>query len=217
MKSDSKLREDITAELDWDPSINPNQIGVAVKDGIVTLTGHLDTYAEKFAVQKALQRVKGVRAIALELDVRLDPSHKRSDTEIADAIETALRWSVLVPNERIQVQVEQGWVTLKGEVEWDYQREAAAKAARGLLGVVGISNTITLRQTASCADVSGRIRAALERQADEDAKKIQVDIRGATVTLQGTVSSWAERAAAYTAAWGAPGISSVINEIKVQA
>lgn len=215
MKTDAQLKMDVMDELDWDPAINAAHVGVAVANGVVTLTGHLDTYAEKSAVQKALQRVKGVRAIALELDVKLDPSHQRSDTEIASAIESAFRWHALVPDRRIQVLVEQGWVTLKGELDWDYQRDAAVKAVRDLVGVVGVSNNITLRQITSPGDVTARIKAALERQADQEAKRIEVEVQGKTVTLRGIVHSWAERAAAYSAAWAAPGITSVVNEIKI--
>jgi osmotically-inducible protein OsmY len=129
MKADAQLKADVSAELDWEPSINASHVGVAVDNGVVTLTGHLDTFAEKFAVERAVQRVQGVRAIALELDVKLEPGHKRSDSEIAAAAESALKWHSLVPEEKIQVKVEKGWVTLKGEVDWDYQRRSADQAA----------------------------------------------------------------------------------------
>ena len=215
MKSDLQLQKDVRAELAWDPAINAAHVGVAAKDGVVTLTGHLETFAEKSAVQRALKRVAGVKAIALELDVKLEPNHKRSDTDIAAAVETAFRWHALIPAERIQVVVEKGWVGLTGEVDWDYQRESAAKVVRDLIGVVGVSNSISLKAVMTPKDVTSRIQSALARQAKEEAKGIEVTLKGATVTLRGSVHSWAERSAAYMAAWGAPGILSVVNEIKV--
>jgi osmotically-inducible protein OsmY len=215
MKTDLQLKKDIQAELEWDPSIKAAPVGVAVKDGVVVLTGHLDTYAERSAVQKAVQRVQGVHAVALELDVRLDPNHLRGDAEIAAAAETALRWHALVPHDRIQVTVEKGWASLKGEVDWQYQREAAEKAIRNLTGLIGLSNNITLKQVTTPTDVGARIRTALIRQAVDEAKSISVEVKGSTVTLNGKVHSWAERSAAYTAAWSVPGVSTVLNELKV--
>ena len=216
MKTDAQLKRDVTAELEWEPSINASHVGVAVNDGVVTLTGHLDTYAEKYAIERAVQRVAGVKAIAVELDVKLDPGHKRSDSEIAAAAETALKWHSLVPAERIQVKVEKGWVTLKGEVDWNYQRESAEKVVRPLTGVVGVSNAITLKVTTTPANVATRIGDALARHAEHEAKHIEVIVNGSVVTLRGHVDSWAERTAAYGAAWSAPGVLSVVNEIKVQ-
>jgi len=216
MKTDAQLKRDVTAELEWEPSINASHVGVAVNDGVVTLTGHLDTFAEKYAIERAVQRVAGVKAIAVELDVKLDPGHKRSDSEIAAAAETALKWHSLVPAERIQVKVEKGWVTLKGEVDWNYQRESAEKVVRPLTGVVGVSNAITLKVTTTPANVATRIGDALARHAEHEAKHIEVIVNGSVVTLRGHVDSWAERTAAYGAAWSAPGVLSVVNEIKVQ-
>jgi osmotically-inducible protein OsmY len=216
MKTDAQLKKDVTAELEWDPSINASHVGVAAADGVVTLTGHLNTYAEKYAIERAVQRVQGVKAIALELDVKLDPGHKRSDSEIANAIESALQWHTLVPAERIQVKVEKGWVTLKGEVDWEYQRLNAEKAVRPLTGVVGISNAITLKPSVTPAKVVDRIRDALARHAEREAKHIEVMVSGSAVTLRGNVDSWADRNAAFGAAWSAPGVSSVVNDIRVQ-
>lgn len=217
MKTDAQLKKDVVEELEWDPSINATHVGVAVKDGVVTLTGHLNTFAEKYAIERAVQRVGSVKGIAVELDVKLDPSHKRSDSEIASAAETSLRWHALVPSDRIQLKVEKGWVTLTGEVDWDYQRREAAKAVRPLTGVVGVSNAITLRAVAAPADVTKRIREALVRHAEEEAKLLEVTVKADTVTLHGTVDSWSERSAASSAAWSAPGVAKVVNEIKVQA
>jgi osmotically-inducible protein OsmY len=216
VKTDSQLKKEVTAELDWDPSINSAHVGVAVKDGVVTLTGHLDTYAEKHAIERAVQRVRGVRGIAVEVDVKLDPSHKRSDSDIAAAAESAIEWHALVPSDRIQVMVEKGWVTLTGELDWEHQRREAENAVRTLTGVVGLSNAITLKAVAAPADVAKRIRDALVRHAENEAKLLEVTVKSGTVSLHGTVDSWTERAAASSAAWSAPGVVSVVNEIKVQ-
>lgn len=216
MKTDEQLKKDVSAELEWDPSINASQVGVAVRNGVVTLTGHLDTYAEKYAIERAVGRVEGVKAIAVEVDVKLEPGHMRSDTEIATAAELALKWHSQLPLDRIQVKVEKGWITLRGELDWDYQRRNAEKAVRSLNGVVGVSNSIILKASVTPANVVSRIRDALTRHAEREAKDIEVMVNGGQVTLRGTVDSWAERAAAVGAAWAAPGISSVVNEIKVR-
>ncbi|MDP1899980.1 MAG: BON domain-containing protein [Rubrivivax sp.] len=215
MKTDADLKRDVTAELAWDPAVKSNAIGVAVKDGVVTLTGHLDTFAEKHAASRAVKRVAGVRAIALELDVKLAPDHKRSDTDIAQSIEQALKWNTLVPVDLVKVTVDHGWVTLQGVVEWDYQRRSAEKATRPLMGVVGISNEITLRVQPKAVDLSHRIEQALTRQALREAKHVKVDVDGTTVTLSGLVHSWQERDAVQGVAWSAPGVHSVINELRI--
>ena len=215
MKTDNDLKRDVTAELAWDPAVKATAIGVAVKDGVVTLTGHLETFAEKHAAERALRRVAGVKAIALELDVKLSFDHKRSDTDIAVSAEQALKWSTLVPVEAIRLTVDHGSVTLQGEVEWDYQRRSAEKAIRPLMGVVGISNEITLRVRPRATDLSRKIQEALTRQALREAKHIQVDVDGTTVKLSGTVHSWQERAAAQGVAWAAPGVHAVVNELRI--
>ena len=216
MKSDSQLKRDVESELEWDPSIDATHVGVAVKDSVVTLSGHLDSFAEKFAAERAAQRVQGVKAVAVELDVRLGASSQRIDADIALAAESALKWHTLVPEERIKVMVEKGWITLSGEVDWEYQRNHAFKAVRSLLGVTGVSNNITLKPQVTPANVSARIQGALQRQAEREAKGIEVMVSGHTVTLRGRVNSWAERTAAQGAAWSAPGITSVINELRVE-
>jgi osmotically-inducible protein OsmY len=215
MKTDAQLKADVTRELDWDPAINTAHIGVVVKDSVVTLTGHLDTYAEKFAAERAAQRVNGVRAVAVEMDVKLAPSHQRNDTDIAQAVESALKWHALVPAERIQVKVEKGWVSLTGEVDWEYQRAAAQKAVRPLTGVLGLFNDIKLKARVAPSNVSKLIQDALTRHAEREAKHIQVSVSGSTVTLSGDVDTWAERAAAEGAAWSAPGIGQVVNRLQV--
>jgi osmotically-inducible protein OsmY len=215
MKTDAQLRNDVIHELEWDPSINAAHVSVAAQDGVVTLTGHLKTFAELYDVERAVQRVAGVKAVAVHLEVKLAPEHRRSDSEVAEAVEAAFKWNVLIPAERIGVKVENGWVTLTGEVEWEYQRSSAAKAVRSLTGVVGVSNDITLKPGITPADVSTRIRQALERHAQREAKHIEVLVSGSTVTLRGKVDSWAERVAASGAVWAAPGIGRVINELRV--
>lgn len=216
MKTDAELKKDVTAELEWDPSINATHVGVAVEDGVVTLTGHLATFAEKYAIEKAVQRVYGVRALAIEVDVKLESGDKRSDSEIAAAAESALTWNARVPQDRIQVKVEKGWVTLTGEVDWHYQRHNADKAVRGLTGVVGVSNAIAIKAVTEPSNVANRIRAAFTRHAEREARHIDVDVDGSVVTLRGKVDSWAERNAAFGAAWSAAGVTRVINQITVQ-
>lgn len=217
MKSDAQLKKDVEAELEWDPSINATEIGVAVKDGVVTLSGHLDTFVEKYEVERAVQRVAGVRAVAVEMEVKLTSGSKRSDAEIAHAVETAFAWHSSVPADRIKAKVEKGWVTLTGEVDWEYQRAAAANLVRPLVGVVGVNNGIVLKARTTPDNIEKRIRDALTRQAEREAKGIEVQVQGSTVVLRGSVHSLAEREAARGAAWSAPGITRVDNELRVSA
>ena len=215
MKTDTQLKKDVSSELEWDPAINAAGVGVAVKDGVVTLSGHLDNYAQKYAVERAVQRVEGVKAVAVELDVKLAPDHKRSDTEIAQAAEQAFSWHSLIPAERIRVKVEKGWITLTGELDWAFQRTNAEKAVRPLTGVIGVTNSITLKPQAAPVNVTTRIQDALTRHAQTEARNIDVAVSGAVVTLRGKVHSWSERTAAQGAAWSAPGITQVVNELQV--
>jgi osmotically-inducible protein OsmY len=215
MKTDVALQRDILAELAWDPTIVSTEVGVIVKDGIVTLTGHLDHYAEKHAIEQAVQRVAGVKALAIEMQVRLPSLFRREDADVAQAARQALEWNVLVPTDLVQTTVEGGWLTLTGEVSWDYQRQAAERAVRDLFGVTGVSNQMTIKAGADSDDIANNIRAALERQADREAKHVGVHVRGSIVTLSGSVASWAERTAAQGAAWSAPGVSLVVNELVV--
>lgn len=215
MKTDADLKKDVEAELDWDPAVRSTAIGVGVKDGVVTLTGHIETYAEKYAAEKALRRVTGVKAIALELDVRLSPEHRRSDTDIAVAAEQSLKWNTLVPD-KVRLTVDKGWITLRGEAEWDFQRRSAEKAVRSLTGVVGISNEMTLKAPAvKPANLQSRIADALKRQVEREIKNIDIQVDGSTVTLRGRVNSWHERHAAGGAAWAAPGVLAVVNELSI--
>lgn len=214
-KSDMTLKRDVEAELGWDPAIHANAIGVAAKDGVVTLSGHIDTLAEKRAIEKALRRVQGVRAIALELDVLLSPEHRRSDTDIAAFAEQALKWNTMVPADRIRLVVDKGRVTLQGEVEWNYQRTAAESAVRRQTGVVGITNEIVIRPKVNAANLQTQIAQAMRRQVEREIDHIKVEIDGSKVTLRGTVNSWHERDAAQGVAWSAPGVATVINELRV--
>lgn len=216
MKTDEALKRDVEAELAWDPAVNSSAVGVVVNDGVVTLTGHLDSYAQKWAVEKALRRLAGVKAIAMELDVRVAPDHVRSDTEIAQAAETALKWHTMVPTDAIRLRVDKGWVTIDGQVDWDFERRAVEATLRHLKGVVGITNDIQLKQTPTPATLAELIEAALSRQATRQAERMTIitDADG-TVTLRGTVHSWYERGAAVGAAWAAPGVRNVVNELKI--
>lgn len=217
MKTDSELKKDVLAELAWDPLVPEARIGVAVADGVVTLTGHLDSYAEKIAAKHAAERVIGVKALAIEIDVTPLGIHQRSDTEIAAAAEHALGWNTSIPQDRVKVTVEKGWVTLSGELDWNFQRRAVERLIRPLKGVVGISDNIRLKTAAAPVNLSSRIQDALVRQAVREARRIEVAMEGSVVTLKGHVHSWAERSAAEGASWAAPGVSRVNNQLTVQA
>lgn len=215
MKTDAALRQDVMAELGWNPAIDTSHISVAVKDGVVALMGQVDSYVGKCAVERAVQRVAGVREIAMEIDVKLALGHLRNDAEIAAAAESALRWHALIPADLLRVKVESGFVTLDGEVDWDFQRSHAEKAVRPLTGVRGLVNNITLKPRPRPDNIVDGIRDALVRHADAEAKHIEVRLDGNTVILQGRVDSWVERELVQGAVWSAPGVSKVINEIRV--
>jgi osmotically-inducible protein OsmY len=213
MDSDSHLRKQIEQALDWQPSVRHHRIGVAVEDGVVTLTGEVASYAEKWNAERAVERVKGVRGIANELSVRTPGEW--NDTDLALAAADALRWNVLVPSDRIKVTVEDGWLTLEGEVTWDFQRRAAERAVRGLPGIRGIAKRISLEPRVAPRDVKERIEQALKRQALFDSQRVAVEVSGSEVTLTGVARSWVERHEAEKAAWSAPGVTRVNNEILV--
>jgi osmotically-inducible protein OsmY len=215
MKSDAQLQADVIEELKWWPNVNAANIGVAVKNGIVTLTGHVEHYAEKVAAEEAAKAVYGVRGIANDIDVRVPGSGKRTDTEIAEAALNALKWDFEVPEDRIKVVVKDGWVTLEGTVDWEYQKKAAERAVRYLMGVVGVTNLIKVKPAVKSVDIKAKIEDAFRRQANLDARRINVTTNDGEVILTGSVSSWAERDAAIAAAWSAPGVTSVKADIAV--
>jgi osmotically-inducible protein OsmY len=215
MKSDNQLRNDVQAELNWDPAVKAVDVGVVAKDGVVTLTGHLGSHAEKYAVERAAQRVHGVKALAVEMTVKLPSDSERTDADIALAVERALEWNVLIPDGRIRPMVEGGWLTLSGEVEWEYQRGAAEEAVRNLLGVTGVSNLVSVTPKVRPADVEKMIHDALLRQADREAGQLAITVSGSQVTLRGKVHSWADRDAVQGAAWAAPGVAVVVNDLLV--
>jgi len=215
MKTDAQVQQDVIAELSWEPSVDATQIGVEVEDGIVTLAGHVCSYAEKWGAERAAQRVSGVKALAIEMDVKLSGSSKRNDADIARAAENVLQWMTYLPTDCIKVMVEKGWITLTGEVDWEYQRQAAAGAVRHLMGVTGLSEQIVIKPKVSSTAVKSDIEAALKRRAKTEAHNISVDVRGNEVTLTGTVHSWSERALARDAAWGTPGVRHVVDNITI--
>jgi len=213
--SNITLRQDIIDELEFEPSIDAAHIGVAVERGVVTLTGHVSTYAQKAAAEEVVRRVKGVKGIAQEIEVRLLGANKTADDEIAKRALDSLRWSTLVPRDAVQIKVQGGWVTLTGNVDWYYQRAAAEDAVSGLAGVKGFYNNIEVKPRASVADVKKRIEDALKRNAEVEAKAIRVDVNDGKVTLEGKVNAWTERRAAERAAWSAPGVRSVEDLITI--
>jgi len=215
MNSDETIHNNVLDELEFDPEINTAAIGVTVHDGVVTLTGHVPTYAQKFAAERAAKRVKGVRALAQELEVRLDGAVRVDDEEIARRVANIMSWSVLQPKNDVKVRVQDGWVTLHGEVQWAYQREDAERAIRRLEGVKGVSNAITLSSQVKAQDVSAAIHRALTRNAEVDANAIHVAVDGGKVTLTGKVHAWNERSAAEYAAWASPGVSQVFDYISI--
>ncbi len=210
---DKHLREAVERQLDYDPAVPSNDIEVSVSDGVASLSGFVDTYADKIFAEKAAKRIRGVKAVANDIEVK--PPSKHIDPDIAAAAVKSLERNVHVPSERISVTVKDGWLTLEGKVGWGYQKEAAEQAVRYLSGVRGVTNNIEIGPVASAADVRTKIEEALRRIAEVDAQHIEVDASGGTVTLSGNVRSWAEVKGAERAAWGAPGVKEVLNMIEI--
>ena len=217
MKTDLQLHAHVIDELRWDPQANDADLSVSVKDGVVTLRGSVETYPQKYAAERAVERVAGVKAVAEQLDVRPAGASVRSDTEIAHSAVNALAWNIEVPADRVTVKVEGGWITLKGHVPWNYQRLAAERAVRYLIGVKGLRNLIEVEPEVSPAEVKAKIEAAFKRNAELDAKRIAVTMADGTVTLEGSVRSWTERMDAEHAAWAAPGVKEVDDRLVVTA
>jgi osmotically-inducible protein OsmY len=215
-KSDTQLKSDVLAELKYEPSVKVTDIGVLVKDGAVTLNGFATSYGEKWGAVKAAKRVAGVNAIADDIEVKLPDSRQRTDGEIAAAAAHQIEWSSWVPAETVKVTVSDGWITLEGEVEWQYQKASAESAVQYLTGVKGVSNLIVIKPKVQAAVVARAIQGAIERSALLDAKKIQVETTGNSVTLRGKVRTYAERDEAEHAAWNAAGVAWVDNQIKVE-
>ena len=215
--TDLELKKNVETELSWEPSVNAAEIGVGVKDGVVSLTGRIESYWERSVAERATLRVSGVKGVANELEIRLPFANVRSDEDIARAAINRLDWSVTVPKDRVKVKASQGWLTLEGTLDWQFQREAAADAVRNLMGVKGLTNQIDVKPQVSKTEVKSMIEAALKRSAEVDANRITVQTEGDGVILRGTVRSWSEREEAQQAAWRAPGVRSVDNRITIGA
>jgi osmotically-inducible protein OsmY len=213
--SDRQIQRDVLAELSWDARVAPTEIGVSVKNGVVTLTGVVDSYTKRWAAEEAARRVRGVRAVADDIEVRLPSSDQRTDADIAAAALQEIAWDAFLPADQISVTVSNGWVTLRGEVEWQFQRQAAERHVRSLKGVTAVTNLITVTPRTKPSDLKKKIEDALVRSAQLDAQQIMVDVEGTRAILKGTVRSLAEKKEAERAAWLAPGITAVENRIAI--
>ena len=213
--TDTELQDHVQNALDWEPSIDAADIGVTADGGVVTLRGDVRTYSEKAAAERVALGVYGAKAVANDVNVRPGDGQRRTDTEIAQAVVSALKWNTMVPHDNIMVSVSNGWVTLKGHVGWEYQRTAAANAVRDLVGVCGVVNATTVEPHASAPDVKSKIEAALRRSAEVDARRINVGVTDGRVTLSGNVHSWFARNEARHAAWAAPGVTEVDDRISI--
>lgn len=216
MKTDRQLKQEVEEELDYDPAVNVADIGVEVKDRVVTLSGHPSSYAEKLAAEKAAQRVAGVKAVVIELDVRLPNADKRTDEDTANAVRSMLRWTAGLTEDAVKVQVEKGWVTLRGELPSGHLAHLAVRTVSHMRGVTGVSNLIDVQGGKAAHDIGDKINRALQRHAEREARHIRVDVHDGTVTLKGHVDSLAERLAVRGAAWSAPGVRAVVDDLEIQ-
>ena len=217
-RTDEQIQRDVLEELNWDARVQPNEIGVAVKDGIVTLIGWVDSYTKKWAAEDAAKRVRGVKAVANDIEVRLPSSAERTDADIAAAALHALEWDAFVPVDKVEVTVSKGWLTLRGEVEWAFQKEDAERLVRRLAGARGVTNLIAVKPYARplSSELKRKIEEALVRSAETDAQRITVEVQGNKVILHGKVRSWAERQEAERMAWSAPGVTEVENGVLIE-
>jgi osmotically-inducible protein OsmY len=220
VKTDTELQRDVMTELKWEPTIHAAEIGVGVKDGDVTLTGNVDSYSKKWAIVRAVRRVSGVKAVAEDIKVTPAVSYKRADEDMAQSATNVLNWNVWVPRDRVKVRVQNGWITLTGNVDWYYQKQHAEEAVRHLIGVMGVTNSITIKPpvpTVKASEVKNGIEGALKRNARllRAADKIKVEISGSKAILRGSVGSWADYEEAEYAAYCAPGVSEVENKLTV--
>jgi osmotically-inducible protein OsmY len=217
VRSDEDIQRDVLEELKWDVRVRPNEVGVAVKDGVVTLAGWVDSYLKKIAAEEDAHRVPGVKAVVNDIEVRLPGSAERTDADLAKAVIDALRWNAGIPADKIDVTVDHGWVTLKGQVDYGFQKRLAERAVERLSGVVGVTNLIVVKSQPSPSpqELKQQIEKALIRNAETDARRITVEVQGSKVILRGTVSSYAEKKAAEETAWSAPGVTEVENRLEV--
>ncbi|MDN3690150.1 BON domain-containing protein [Cyclobacterium jeungdonense] len=218
MRSNDEIQKDVLAEIKWDPELKDvhTQIGVAVKDGVVTISGLVNTYRKKRAAEQAAQRVRGVKVVACDIEVKIGSFGKKSDTEIAEVIKDALRWNSAVNEDKIEVKVDNGWVFLDGEVEWNFQKTSAEDSIESLLGVRGITNNISIQKPEiDILDIKGKIAGAFHRAATIDSNSIKIETRGSSVQLSGKVRSMAEKKDAERIAWSSPGVLTVDNKITV--